>query len=133
MILATCGLFLLLAAPFLMAATIIIYAGAIIVTFLFVLMLSQQQGPSDSPLAHADGAEQTQRLRAVLAELPDRQRQAIVEQIGARFRQPVAEHNQCIARRKARDAFLISLGSVDPQRQASRSVDLVRQRRVEAQ
>ena len=30
-ILSTCGLFLLLAAPFLMAATIIIYAGAIIV------------------------------------------------------------------------------------------------------
>jgi NADH:ubiquinone oxidoreductase subunit 6 (subunit J) len=46
-ILSTCGLFLLLAAPFLMAATIIVYAGAIIVTFLFVLMLSHQQGPSD--------------------------------------------------------------------------------------
>lgn len=40
-ILSVCGLFLLLAAPFLMAATVIIYAGAIIVTFLFVLMLSQ--------------------------------------------------------------------------------------------
>ncbi|HEV3437029.1 MAG TPA: NADH-quinone oxidoreductase subunit J [Gemmata sp.] len=46
-ILSTCGLFLLLAAPFLMAATIIIYAGAIIVTFLFVLMLSQAQGESN--------------------------------------------------------------------------------------
>jgi NADH:ubiquinone oxidoreductase subunit 6 (subunit J) len=46
-ILSTCGLFLLLAAPFLMAATIIIYAGAIIVTFLFVLMLSQVEGASD--------------------------------------------------------------------------------------
>ena len=46
-ILSTCGLFLLLAATFLMAATIIIYAGAIIVTFLFVLMLSQAEGPSD--------------------------------------------------------------------------------------
>jgi NADH:ubiquinone oxidoreductase subunit 6 (subunit J) len=46
-ILSTCGLFLLLAAPFLMAATVIIYAGAIIVTFLFVLMLSQNDGPSD--------------------------------------------------------------------------------------
>ncbi len=45
-ILSTCGLFLLLAAPFLMAATIIIYAGAIIVTFLFVLMLSHVDGPS---------------------------------------------------------------------------------------
>lgn len=46
-ILSTCGLFLLLAAPFLVAATIIIYAGAIIVTFLFVLMLSHVSGPSD--------------------------------------------------------------------------------------
>lgn len=40
-IVSVCGLFLLLAAPFLMAATIIVYAGAIIVVFLFVLMLSQ--------------------------------------------------------------------------------------------
>jgi NADH:ubiquinone oxidoreductase subunit 6 (subunit J) len=46
-IISTCGLFLLLAAPFLMAATIIIYAGAIIVTFLFVLMLSQAKGESN--------------------------------------------------------------------------------------
>jgi len=46
-ILSCCGLFLLMAAPFLMAATIIIYAGAIIVTFLFVLMLSDSNGPSD--------------------------------------------------------------------------------------
>ena len=49
-ILNTCGLFLLLAAPFLMAATIIIYAGAIIVTFLFVIMLSQQSDPSSADL-----------------------------------------------------------------------------------
>lgn len=47
-VLSTCGLFLLLAAPFLMAATIIIYAGAIIVTFLFVIMLAQQEGLSDA-------------------------------------------------------------------------------------
>ncbi len=46
-VLATCGLFLLLAAPFLMAATVVVYAGATIVTFLFVLMLSQGGGPSD--------------------------------------------------------------------------------------
>ncbi len=46
-ILSSCGLFLLLAAPFLMAATIIIYAGAIIVTFLFVLMLSHVRGASN--------------------------------------------------------------------------------------
>ncbi|MCS6866522.1 MAG: NADH-quinone oxidoreductase subunit J [Gemmataceae bacterium] len=46
-ILSTCGLFLLLAATFLMAATIIIYAGAIVVTFLFVLMLSPSHAPTD--------------------------------------------------------------------------------------
>jgi NADH:ubiquinone oxidoreductase subunit 6 (subunit J) len=47
-VLSTCGLFLLQAAPFLMAATILIYTGAIIVTFLFVLMLAQQEGLSDA-------------------------------------------------------------------------------------
>ncbi len=47
-VLNVCGLFLLQAAPFLMAASIIIYAGAIIVTFLFVLMLAQQSGFSDA-------------------------------------------------------------------------------------
>src|SRR5947207_6865714 len=49
-VLSTCGLFLLLAAPFLMAATTIIYAGAIIVTFLFVIMLSRQERPSNADL-----------------------------------------------------------------------------------
>ncbi len=47
-VLSTSGLFLLLGAPFLMAATIIVYAGAIIVTFLFVIMLAQQAGLSDA-------------------------------------------------------------------------------------
>jgi NADH-quinone oxidoreductase subunit J len=47
-VLSTCGLFLLQAAPFLMAATIIVYAGAIIVTFIFVIMLAQQFRPSDA-------------------------------------------------------------------------------------
>jgi NADH:ubiquinone oxidoreductase subunit 6 (subunit J) len=47
-VLSTCGLFLLLAAPFLTAATIIVYAGAIIVTFLFVIMLAQQAGLSSA-------------------------------------------------------------------------------------
>jgi NADH-quinone oxidoreductase subunit J len=49
-VLSTCGLFLLQAAPFLMAATIIIYAGAIVVTFLFVIMLAQQAGISNADL-----------------------------------------------------------------------------------
>jgi NADH-quinone oxidoreductase subunit J len=44
--LGTCGLFMMQAAPFLAAATIIVYAGAIVVTFLFVIMLAQQQGRS---------------------------------------------------------------------------------------
>jgi NADH-quinone oxidoreductase subunit J len=47
-VLSSCGLFLLLQAPFLTAATIIIYAGAIVVTFLFVLMLAQQSGMSNA-------------------------------------------------------------------------------------
>src|SRR5262249_33439543 len=47
-VLSTCGLFLLEAAPFVMAATIIIYAGAIVVTFLFVIMLAQQAGRTDA-------------------------------------------------------------------------------------
>jgi NADH-quinone oxidoreductase subunit J len=42
--LSTCGLFLLQSAPFLAAATVIVYAGAVIVTFLFVIMLAQQGG-----------------------------------------------------------------------------------------
>jgi NADH-quinone oxidoreductase subunit J len=49
-VLSTCGLFLLQAAPFLMAATIIIYAGAIVVTFLFVIMLAQQTGYDSADL-----------------------------------------------------------------------------------
>jgi NADH-quinone oxidoreductase subunit J len=47
-VLSTCGIFLLQAAPFLMAATTIIYAGAIVVTFLFVIMLAQQEGASSA-------------------------------------------------------------------------------------
>lgn len=42
--LSVCGLFLMQDAPFLAAATIIVYAGAIIVTFLFVIMLARQRG-----------------------------------------------------------------------------------------
>jgi NADH:ubiquinone oxidoreductase subunit 6 (subunit J) len=47
-VLSTCGLFLIQAAPFVMAGTVIIYAGAIVVTFLFVIMLSQQGKPTDA-------------------------------------------------------------------------------------
>ena len=46
-ILATCGLFLLQSAPFLAVATITVYTGAIIVTFMFVIMLAQQSGQAE--------------------------------------------------------------------------------------
>jgi NADH-quinone oxidoreductase subunit J len=42
--LSVCGLFLLQFAPFLAAATVVVYAGAIVVTFVFVIMLAQQEG-----------------------------------------------------------------------------------------
>ena len=42
--LSVCGLFLVAVAPFLAAATVIVYAGAIVVTFVFVIMLAQQSG-----------------------------------------------------------------------------------------
>jgi NADH-quinone oxidoreductase subunit J len=43
-LLGVAGLFLLAGAQFLAAATVVVYAGAILVTFLFVLMLAQPEG-----------------------------------------------------------------------------------------
>jgi len=43
-LLGVAGLFLLTGAQFLAVATIVVYAGAILVTFLFVLMLAQPEG-----------------------------------------------------------------------------------------
>lgn len=43
-LLGTAGLFLILGAQFLGVATVVVYAGAILVTFLFVLMLAQPEG-----------------------------------------------------------------------------------------
>jgi NADH-quinone oxidoreductase subunit J len=43
-LLGTAGLFFLEGAQFLAVATIVVYAGAIVVTFLFVLMLAQPEG-----------------------------------------------------------------------------------------
>src|SRR6185312_6486876 len=43
-LLGTAGLFLFQGAQFLGVATIVVYAGAILVTFLFVLMLAQPEG-----------------------------------------------------------------------------------------
>jgi len=43
-VLSTSGLFLIAGASFLAVGTVIVYAGAIIVTFLFVIMLAQMEG-----------------------------------------------------------------------------------------
>ncbi len=49
---ATAGLFVLLAAEFMAAALVLIYAGAILVTYVFVIMLAQQsQTAGERPLA----------------------------------------------------------------------------------
>jgi NADH-quinone oxidoreductase subunit J len=48
-VLSSAGLFLLLAAEFLAFALIIVYAGAILVTYMFVLMLAQQSETPDGP------------------------------------------------------------------------------------
>jgi NADH-quinone oxidoreductase subunit J len=46
-LLGTSGLLLLQGSQFLAVATIVVYAGAIVVTFLFVLMLAQPRGQAD--------------------------------------------------------------------------------------
>jgi NADH-quinone oxidoreductase subunit J len=50
-VMASAGLFVLLQAEFMAAALIIIYAGAILITYVFVIMLAAQTIPSDKPLA----------------------------------------------------------------------------------
>ncbi len=70
-VLSTCGLFLILAAPFLMAATIIVYAGAIIVTFLFVIMLAQQSGISDADSRSRELLDDYQKALLAIRWSPD--------------------------------------------------------------
>lgn len=48
-VLSTAGLFLLLEAEFMAFALIIVYAGAILITYMFVLMLAQQAPDADHP------------------------------------------------------------------------------------
>ena len=48
-VLSSAGLFLLLEAEFMAFALIIVYAGAILITYLFVLMLAQQAQSDDDP------------------------------------------------------------------------------------
>jgi NADH-quinone oxidoreductase subunit J len=48
-VLSSAGLFLTLAAEFMAFALIIIYAGAILVTYMFVIMLASQHDPDEDP------------------------------------------------------------------------------------
>ncbi|MEZ6062931.1 MAG: NADH-quinone oxidoreductase subunit J [Planctomycetaceae bacterium] len=81
--LCTCGLFLLRSAPFLAAATMIVYAGAVIVTFLFVVMLAQQAGHSacdqrsHQPLLTTLAAFAL--LLAIIATMQNGSRQPVIE------------------------------------------------------
>ena len=47
-IIASCGMYVLLSAEFMAFALVIIYAGAILITYLFVIMLATQQPTSDA-------------------------------------------------------------------------------------
>jgi len=49
-VLASAGLFILMSAEFMAAALVLIYAGAILVTYVFVIMLASQTTPGDKPL-----------------------------------------------------------------------------------
>ena len=63
-VLSSSGLFLLARAQFLAVGTIIVYAGAIIVTFLFVIMLAQAEGGGAlRPPGPSAGAVLDRRLR----------------------------------------------------------------------
>jgi NADH-quinone oxidoreductase subunit J len=75
-LLGTAGLFLFNGAQFLGVATIVVYAGAILVTFLFVLMLAQPEGqaPYDrvswaAPLSALSGALLVGLLTFILADV----------------------------------------------------------------
>src|SRR5688572_2260302 len=73
-LLGTAGLFLFQGAQFLAVATIVVYAGAILVTFLFVLMLANPSGQAhydrlswEAPLSAGAGAVLVGILTAALA------------------------------------------------------------------
>lgn len=63
-VLATAGLFLMLHAEFMAFALVIVYAGAILITYMFVLMLAQQSG-ADSTDAGASWYDRTPREPAI--------------------------------------------------------------------
>ena len=67
---ASAGLFVLLQAEFMAAALVLIYAGAILVTYVFVIMLASQatsSAPGDGPLAGVAGYDLHSREPVVAA------------------------------------------------------------------
>lgn len=76
-LLGTAGLMLLVGAQFLALATVVVYAGAIVVTFLFVLMLAQPEGHAyydriswEASLSAVTGALIIGCLTAALGRMP---------------------------------------------------------------
>lgn len=55
-VLSVAGLFLIVGSEFLAAALVVVYAGAILVTYLFVIMLAQQGGAADYDVAAREPA-----------------------------------------------------------------------------
>jgi NADH-quinone oxidoreductase subunit J len=60
-VMATAGLFVLLWAEFMAAALVLIYAGAILITYVFVIMLAQQAAGDDKPVASLSNYDQVSR------------------------------------------------------------------------
>lgn len=60
-VMATAGLFVLMWAEFMAAALVLIYAGAILITYVFVIMLAQQAASDDKPLASLSDYDQVSR------------------------------------------------------------------------
>lgn len=59
-ILATCGIFIILSAEFMAFALVIIYAGAILITYLFVIMLATQ-APTEEMVENQDAFDRVAR------------------------------------------------------------------------
>ncbi len=66
-VLSSAGLFLMLEAEFMAFALVIVYAGAILITYLFVLMLAQQSPSEEDAEAGVGGAEYDRVPREPLA------------------------------------------------------------------
>lgn len=119
-LLGTAGMFLVIGAQFLAVATIVVYAGAILVTFLFVLMLATPQGnaPYDrltwEPLLSATaGAVLVGVLTTTIVQVRTGLEATAGEQVAhAAARKQAIEHPEHMAR-LGRELFSTHLVSVE--------------------